>query len=220
MSTQTSLHPAPLDRPGRILAGIVAAPLLPWACVGALIALKPGLVGGTEPAWMLAVFELISAFTAAVLALLALGRFKQGPAITAAFAALAIAVGAVLGAISANNAIGDHPLKPHVIARVAAALLVAAAAIMLSIRSVSAMLRLIVGAAFVFPVVALLGLFLLGKLGKVLGAFDGLHPAVSLVAAILAGVAALAAVSAGGHLVIAAFEPPTADPKPAAPKAE
>lgn len=178
------------------------------------------MLGGDDPLWMLAAFEAITAFSAVMLGMLALGKFKQGPAITAGFAALTILVGALLGSISANNAIGDYQLRPHVIARVALAGLVGIGTLMLAIRSVRALIRFVIGGALVAPVLAALGLFLLGRLGGIFAKFDGLHPAVSLVVAILAGFAALAAVSAGGHLVIAAFEPGTGRPKPADANAE
>ncbi len=155
---------------------------------------------------MLAGFEAINAAAAVLIGLLALGRFREGPAITAAFAALTVAVGALLGAVSSNNAIGDTSLIPHMIARLVLAAVIAVPALMLAIQSIGATLKLIIGAALVAPVMAGLGLFLLGRLGGLLSQFDGMHPALSLVAAIVAGFAALVAVSAGGHFIIAAFE--------------
>ena len=167
---------------------------------------------------MLAAFELINAAAAVLIGLLALGRFREGPAITAGFAALAVAIGALLGSVSSNNAIGETDLRPYMFARLALAAVIGIPALMLAIRSVSATTKLVIGAALVGPVLAGLGLFLLGKLGGVLGHFDDLHPALSLIAAIIAGCAALVAVSAGGHLIIVAFEPGHETPKPAGPK--
>ncbi len=206
MTSQPTISPAPLDRQGRLLLGVLGAPLAIWALLGFVIALRPSLIGGTEPIWMLAGFEAITATSAVILVVLALGRFREGPAITAGFAALAVAVGAILGSVSSNNVIGTHSLIPFVIAREIVALVIGLAALMLSMRSLAALLKLAVGAALVLPIIAALGLFLLGKLGGVLSSFEDLHPAVSLSAAIVAGFAALTAIAAGGHLVITAFE--------------
>lgn len=221
-------QPTPLAKQARLILGIASPILLLWSIAGLVIALRPQLLGGTQPAWMLAGFELIAAVAAVLIGLLALGRFREGPAITATFAAAAVAIGAVLGSVSANNTIGETSLIPYVIARLILAAIIAIPALLLSIHSVSATLKLVIGGALVAPIVGGLGLFLLGRLGGVLDAFDGLHPAVSLVAAILAGFAALVAVSAGGHLIIAAFEsvpgsataPQQAPKKPAAANAE
>lgn len=216
--------PTPLARPARLVLGVAAPVLLFWAAVGMVVAIRPQLLGGSEPAWMLAGFELISIVAAVLIGLLALGRFREGPAITAAFAALAVAIGAMLGSVSANNVIGETDLIPYMIARLILALVIGIPVLMLSIHTVSSTLKLVIGGALVAPVMGALGLFLLGRLGGVLDAFDGLHPAMSLIAAILAGFAALVAVSAGGHCIIAAFEghPAAARPskKPATAKAE
>ncbi|MEL7484130.1 MAG: hypothetical protein AAFN41_07225 [Planctomycetota bacterium] len=215
MSTP-ELQPAPLARPARLVLGVVAPVLLVWALIGMAVALRPQLLGGTEPASMLAGFEAINAVAAVLVGMLAMGRFREGPAITAGFAALAVAVGALLGSVSANNAIGETSLTPYMIARLILAAVIGIATLMLSLRSTSATIKLIIGTALVAPVMVGLGLFALGRLGGVLDQFTGLHPAVSLIAAIIAGFAALVAVAAGGHLVIAAFEAQVGPKKPAA----
>ncbi|MEO1585594.1 MAG: hypothetical protein AAFR96_13620 [Planctomycetota bacterium] len=214
--TKTGLQPAPLARQGTLAVGIIGAPLALSALVGLVVALKPSILGGSQPLFMLAIFEAITALSGITLILLALGRYREGPALTAGLAAFAVAVGAVLGSVSTNNQIGSLDLRPLVIARLAAAAGIGIGGLALSLRSAASLIRLVVGAMLVVPVVAALGLFLLGRLAGIIDRFDALHPAVSLSAAIAAGIAALVAVSAGGHLIIRAFEPDPRDP--AAPK--
>lgn len=205
--TMPDLRPAPLARQGTLAVGIIGAPLALSAVVGLFVALKPSILGGSQPLFMLAIFEAITAFSGVTLILLALGRYREGPALTAGLAAFAVAVGAVLGSVSTNNQIGTLDLRPLAIARLAAAAGIGVGALALSLRSVASLIRLVVGTLLVVPVIAALGLFLLGKLAGIIDRFDALHPAVSLSAAIAAGIAAVVAVSAGGHLIIRAFEP-------------
>ncbi|MEL6498261.1 MAG: hypothetical protein AAFZ67_12490 [Planctomycetota bacterium] len=215
--TPPTPSPTPLAPQARLILGIAAPVLLLWSLAGLTVALRPQLLGGAQPAWMLAGFEIINAVAAVLIGMLALGRFREGPAITAAFAALAVAVGAMLGSVSANNVIGETSLIPYMIARLILAAIIAIPALLLAIHSLFATIKLVIGGALVTPVAAGLGLFVLGKLGGVLSVFDTLHPAMSLIAAILAGLAGLVAVSAGGHLIIAAFERDHTEPAPRQP---
>lgn len=215
MTTQTQLHPAPLAKPGRILAGVVAPVLFVWCVIGFVVAVRPQLLGGLQTVWMLAGFEAINAFAAVILGMLAIGRFREAPAMTAGFAALAVAVGAGLGSVSSNHAIGTTDLIPYMQARLLLAAIIAIAALFFAIRSIPATLRLIIGASLVSPIVAGLGLFVLGRLGGILDPFEEMHPALALSIAIIAGFAALVAISAGGHLIFAAFEAEPASNTPA-----
>lgn len=202
-----------------ILLALCALPAGLTALFGLAVGVVPSIVGHTEPLWMLAGFEAVVLFAAFIGLMTAMGRVPDGQALAAALVSLTLVVAAVLASISANHTVAGFGLRPIVLGRVGLGGLAGLAAILLALKSTRDAIRLVVGGVLLAPPVAVVGLFMLGRAEPILSRLDGLGPVVGLVVWIVLGVLALAALAAGGHLVITAFEP--GDPqKPVHPRPE
>jgi hypothetical protein len=186
---------------------------------GLAVGVFPSIVGHTEPLWMLAGFEAVVLFAAVIGLMTAIGRITEGQTLSAAMVAMTLVVAAVLASISANHTVAGFRLRPIVLGRVGLGGLAGLAAILLALRSSRDAVRLAVGGSLVAPPAVVAGLFVLGRAEPILSLLDGLGPVTGLSVWIVIGLAALAAIAAGGHLVITAFEP-VDPPKPPSPRTE
>ncbi len=110
----------------RLLAGVNSAAVLVSAVALAIGAVcQPFLVDGLKPAWILMGFELVS-LTAAVMGILFWrGQFRHGPGLALACVAGTILLASGLGGLSAQWTVANQSIKLLVVARAAAAGLIA-----------------------------------------------------------------------------------------------
>lgn len=199
----------PSPTPVRLLTLLIGA----VSTVLALGGVAAALFAISSPIWGMLSFEVVILVASALALLTGLGRFKVGFGMSCAVLGATIAAAAVLGTLDArtNLSAAGSPLArfvtPVLLVRVAfGAGLAGLGGIAVLARRPAEWKRLILGAALTAPV-AIVGLALVtGRLSGVLSARTGGAEFLRLSALFFGGVLAIALLSAGGHLLITAFE--------------
>lgn len=173
--------------------------------LSALVVAALALLQRPSPAWFLAWFELVVVAAGIFGVLVGRGRFREGPAITLLCIAGVVAVGTLLGYLSAGRELMGVSLTGLLLARAAGAAVFAAAAgadVLLREprRSVPMLCK---GIAAGVPVMIVL---VLAARGSMLSQVSGWHP-LAQVAFWLLGFAVFAALAcASAHWVIRSFQ--------------
>jgi hypothetical protein len=167
----------------------------------------PLVMAGEQPRWAMFGFELVC-LVAAVLGVLAgRGAFAAGPGLALACIAGTILVASGLGWQSAGRQMGGVALWPLLLARAAAAAVLAGAGAWAVLSRRPGAVRLAaLGALLVLPV-AIGAAATMAPAGKrLIGAVTGGSAAMEFAVVALAFLIATALLAAGGHLIIRAFE--------------
>jgi len=184
------------------LALVVSAPIVAWSAAGGSL-------------WFRLAFQVLVGLIGVTGVLAGLGRFRSGPAWALASLGFPAALAAFLSLITGGFAQGARftpgglltraRLNPFIAAELVAGLtLVTLAALTLMARRPGvALRRCLLGAALLAPVIAGAGLALVPA---VRSAVAGLHPVAIALGALIALLAAIVLISAGGHFVIRALE--------------
>lgn len=201
------MKPAPT--PVRLLTLLIGA-------VSTLLALggvAAALFAISSPIWGMLSFEVVLLIASAMAVLTGLGRFNFGFGMACAVLGATIAAAAVLGTLDArtNLSAAGSPLArfvtPALLVRLVFGMgLAGLGGVAVLSRRPSEWKRLFLGIALTAPV-GLFGLaFVTGRLGGLMSAREGGGEFLRLAALFFGGVIAIALLSAGGHLLITAFE--------------
>ncbi len=183
----------------RVLAALCALVLL--SSLG-----LAGVAGLTspQPAWFLLMFEVVIA-SACVWGVRACLGTGQDLAISLLCVAICVLVGSTLGYVSVNGTVAGVALKWHLLARWAAAALLALVAAAETLRhdAPRSLRRVGLGVALVVPVVVAAGLVAKGVGGAQFAALSGLW---RVVGACVAFAVCMGLLAAGTHAIMQAFE--------------
>lgn len=183
---------------------ILTLTLIVSAIVG-VSAIGVGVTALLQPraSWVMFGFEVVILVAATLGVLLARGRFGDGPALGLVSIAATIFIGSVFGYLGGGRTLFSVDLKPLLLARLVAALLLAAAAgwIVLSRDWKATLPPFIRGCAFGLPIPALL--FVLWKFRATLG---GLSDALQLGLAIVVFSLITGLLAASVQFLIKAFD--------------
>ncbi|MEM9066687.1 MAG: hypothetical protein AAGB51_14505 [Planctomycetota bacterium] len=157
---------------------------------------------------------LVGALTCAMVVLVGMGRFAEGPAMTLCIAGLCVVGAAGLLRLPVVGNVGQLARDPFLLSQggVGAAFVILSGWALLA-RSPGETRRVLLGVGLLAAVFGILGLVLVGPGGVVLREAAGLLEIVRISALLVGGVVLAVVLSVGGHLVITGFER-AADAKP------
>lgn len=197
----------PVPAPIRAAVLILSALVLVSAVAGAVAAIWVPTVAGERASWAMFGFEIVTIVAAVLGILLGLGRFTDGPALALACVAGTILLASGFGWQGAGRQLGGVSLTPMLLGRagIAMTLGLLAAYCVLSRRREAWSLA-IRGVLLLAPVVVLMGALVVPRVRAWVEGALGQSPAVQFLAVTVGFLIVTALVSAGGHLLITAFE--------------
>jgi hypothetical protein len=186
---------------------ICAAVLLSALGLATLSVAGPLLVKDQRPSWALFGFEVVVAVAAVLGLLFGRGRYGDGPGMALACIAGTILAASGLGWAGAGRQLLSVSLTPVLAGRILAAGTLAACGAWCVLSRHPRSIRLAaVGAALLAPVAMGAGAFMHPTGRRIIDRALGTSSGVQAVVAVLAFFLAVGLVSAGGHLLIRAFE--------------
>ncbi|MEM1071279.1 MAG: hypothetical protein AAGB48_04425 [Planctomycetota bacterium] len=170
--------------------------------------------GASAPLWMAAGYEAVISVSAFFGVLVGLGRFRGQEPITLGCAAVGIALSAVIESVSNKHELNGLSLMPFLLGRVGIGGLLGLAVLAGCFQAVWQWQRFIGGLLVLSPIAVLAGPTVLrpagirlpNPAGAITSFLDQIGPAGALFAVLAGGLLGVILLSAGGHLVLTAFE--------------